>query len=229
MNFLTGNSLPWLSRCPLFAGADAQSVLRLLRAMDARAQQHEDGAVLLRQGQENGRIFIVALGVAVGEHITADGRAVIVNEMAPGDVFGDVLSGSGARSPVQVTARGAGRIISFSLADIFAPCPDCRGVQELLLRNLIGTLSEKYFALNRRVELLLKRTLRARAAAYLLQFDTGGRFIVPHSREEQSRFLGCERSALSRELSNMRRDGLIDYRKNRFLLLDRAALEKLAQ
>jgi Mn-dependent DtxR family transcriptional regulator len=32
-------------------------------------------------------------------------------------------------------------------------------------------------------------------------------------------YLNVDRSALSRELSNMKKEGLIDYRKNRFIIL----------
>jgi Mn-dependent DtxR family transcriptional regulator len=39
-------------------------------------------------------------------------------------------------------------------------------------------------------------------------------------RNAMSNYLNVERSALSRELSRMRADGLIEYRKNHFRLLD---------
>ncbi|RGC24550.1 helix-turn-helix domain-containing protein [Absiella sp. AM54-8XD] len=42
---------------------------------------------------------------------------------------------------------------------------------------------------------------------------------LPLNRNALSEYLNIERSALSRELSNMKKDGLIDYHLNTFKLL----------
>ena len=42
---------------------------------------------------------------------------------------------------------------------------------------------------------------------------------IPMNRNEMAEYLNIERSALSRELSCMKRDGLIDYHNNRFQIL----------
>ena len=44
-------------------------------------------------------------------------------------------------------------------------------------------------------------------------------FLIPYSRKDMADFLGVDRSALSRELSRLKDDGLIDYEKNIFKLL----------
>ena len=46
----------------------------------------------------------------------------------------------------------------------------------------------------------------------------GRSIAVPFNREEMAEYLCVERSALSHELARMKRDGLIEYRKNRFQL-----------
>ena len=47
----------------------------------------------------------------------------------------------------------------------------------------------------------------------------GKAFTVPLSREEMALYLGCDRSALSRELARMKADGLIDYIRNSFKVM----------
>jgi len=44
-------------------------------------------------------------------------------------------------------------------------------------------------------------------------------FEIPFNRQQLADYLSVERSALSNELSKMRRDGLIEYKKSRFTLL----------
>ena len=41
-------------------------------------------------------------------------------------------------------------------------------------------------------------------------------FKIPFSREQMAEYICADRSALSRELSRMKREGLIDYHKNMF-------------
>ena len=45
------------------------------------------------------------------------------------------------------------------------------------------------------------------------------RFRIPYDRQQMADYLGVERTALSKELSKMRADGLIAFRKNEFTLL----------
>ena len=54
-------------------------------------------------------------------------------------------------------------------------------------------------------------------------------FSIPFSRIQLADYLNCDRSALSRELSLMQRDGLLDTFKCSFKLLDPDALRRMVQ
>lgn len=43
-------------------------------------------------------------------------------------------------------------------------------------------------------------------------------FHIPFDRQQLADYLNVERSALSKELGRMKKEGLIDYRKNHFKL-----------
>ena len=45
-------------------------------------------------------------------------------------------------------------------------------------------------------------------------------FAIPYDRQELADYLGVERSAMSAELSKLRREGRIDYHKNQFKILE---------
>jgi CRP-like cAMP-binding protein len=47
-------------------------------------------------------------------------------------------------------------------------------------------------------------------------------FDIPFDRQQLADYLNLERSALSKELGKMQRDGLITVRKSHFVLHDRA-------
>ena len=108
--------------------------------------------------------------------------------------------------------------------------PDGSAARQRLLQNLVRTISDKYFLLSRRVDLLVMKTLRAKVCAYLLsEAEQQGSmtFTIPFSRIQLADYLNCDRSALSRELSLMQRDGLLDTYRSSFKLLEPEALRQM--
>ena len=68
---------------------------------------------------------------------------------------------------------------------------------------------------------MAQRTTRAKLLSYfssVAQKNNNFEFDIPFSRQQMADYLSVERSGLSLELSRMKRDGLIDYHKNHFVL-----------
>ena len=66
------------------------------------------------------------------------------------------------------------------------------------------------------------KTIKERLISFLEEQEitmNSSEFEIPYNREQLAGFLCVDRSALSRELSNMKNEGLIDYKKNWFKLL----------
>ena len=154
---------------------------------------------------------------------TPDGGSVAITLMEPGSLFGDVLSGSSTKSPVTVIAKTDCQVLFVPYQKILHPCARMHGSHFQLMQNLVCTISDKYFALNRRVDLLILKSLRAKLCAYLLDeahragADT---FTISLSRAGLAEYLNCERSALSRELSRMQAEGLLETYRGSFKILD---------
>lgn len=72
--------------------------------------------------------------------------------------------------------------------------------------------------LQNRMEIVGLKSVRAKVTRYLEAFVPrhDQEFTIPFNREELADFLCVERSALSHELSRMKKEGLIDYKKNKF-------------
>ncbi len=43
-------------------------------------------------------------------------------------------------------------------------------------------------------------------------------FLIPYNRQQLADYLNVDRSSMCNELSKMQKDGLIDYKKNHFIL-----------
>ncbi|MEG0750520.1 MAG: Crp/Fnr family transcriptional regulator [Oscillospiraceae bacterium] len=220
-----------ISISALFKGVCERELIRLLDLIGASLESCDEGGFFIMQGDEQPDIFVIVSGGAVGERAAENGKTVTINEFGEGDEFGDLLSGSDEHSPVSVRAHGRCLVLRFSFERLLAPCAGCEVARNSVVRNLVAEASRKYFALNRRLALLLNPSLRGRIAVYLLeQSARSGEdcFSVEHDREGQSRYLGCDRSALSRELSRMKKEGIIEYHKNHFEIRLRLELELIA-
>ncbi len=98
--------------------------------------------------------------------------------------------------------------------------------QVRLLGNIIRILAQKNLFLSKKAEFLSQRTTRQKLLAYLSDMErrTGrSTFRIPFNRQEMADFLSVDRSAMSAELSKLQKEGVLEYYKNQFTLLDGSA------
>ncbi len=217
---------PILRESTLFRGMPDKTLDVLLGRLRPRLQRCEKGALLLLAGYENRELGLVLTGRVHAHKTAPDGAAVLVAVLGPGSVFGDMLAAAGAKSPVTLTAQCETLALRLPYARILEP-PAADEAHFRLLQNLLTAMGERYFALDRRLELLMCKNLRTRIGRWLLgQAEAAGSdtFTVPLTRAALADHLGCDRSALSRELGRMQREGLLETFRGSFRLLDKARL-----
>ena len=219
-----------LHKARLFEGFSDGELARLLAWLSPAVKSCGAGQVLLAAGSGSSDIGVVLAGQIEAAKYTRGGARFTVAGMGPGGVFGDILAGGSVKSPVTVTAAAASRVLLLPAHRLFfESCPQ-PALQRRLLANLAAVIADKYFALDARIDLLLQPSLRRRLAAYLLDAGRGHgeeSFAIPYDRAGLAAYLGCERSALSRELSRMAKEGLIETQRSRFRIPSRAALHGL--
>lgn len=199
-----------LARTALFAGLDRPQLERLVCFLAPRRQRYVAGSVILLAGYEEREIGIVLLGGIEAERTTFSGETLPITRMGPGGVFGDVLSGSHIVSPVTVTATADTEVLFFSHRRLLEEVPGTPPERTVLLRNLVGCISDKYFTLSRRLDLLLTRRLRDRILLFFSQCGADrGPVTLPMGRAQLAAYLNCDRAALCRELSRMQTDRLL--------------------
>ena len=90
-----------------------------------------------------------------------------------------------------------------------------------LRRNLLAETASKFWQLRQRVVYLTEPQLRRRILLFLRdrREETGSDYFrLPYSRQEMAEMLGVNRSALSRELGRMQREGLLEFYRSSFRL-----------
>lgn len=217
-----------LGSCPLFAGIHGPELERLLDCLGAETARYDKNAIVFHAGQPVRACALVLSGAVRAEAVNAAGEHTLMARHGPGALVGDVLmSTPGGVSPVYVIAAEATTVLYLSFRTIMEGCRECCPAHSRLRENLIGEIARKYWAQRQRLRYLSVGSLRRRIAMYLL--DQGdGTFCLGMTREDLADFLCVNRSALSRELGRMKRDGLIDFYRDTFRILEPEQLAKLS-
>ena len=103
---------------------------------------------------------------------------------------------------------------------LFIPCSACVS-QNRLIQNLVIISAGKNLQLSRRSLHTSPKTIRGRLSSYFSQqvsAQRSNKIVIPFDRQQLADYLNLDRSALSKELGKMRKDGLIEYTKNTFVI-----------
>lgn len=219
---MKGTDISLLLSLPLFRGMKQEDLSQFLSDNVYSLSSYPKNSIPIMAGDVIHSIGIVLEGILIGQVDNQNGTSTIINYLEKGSVFGDVLSGSGDSSPVTVYAKTNCRILWLDLNGILNTIHTDK-VYVLFLKNLIQEISEKFFTLNDRVQILSERKLRDRIFKMLniMAVKQGSYSItLPYkTRYDLANYLGSERASLSRELSKMSREGLIKIKKNKVELM----------
>ena len=203
----------------LFRGMDENALESMLRCIGAKNRQAQKGEILLLAGDRPEHIGVVLSGQLHILREDAQGNRALLSTVMPGEVFAEALCCAGVEeSPVTVMAHTDAAILLLPYRRIPRTCPNACAHHAQLIENLLRLTAEKNLLLQSRMELIGLKTIREKVLRYLASFAPSQveNITIPFNREEMANYLCVERSALSHELTKMRRDGLIAYRKNCF-------------
>lgn len=213
-----------LRRCPLFEGIGEDETAGLLSCLGASVRRFARGGMPLLEGQELHTIGIVLAGVLEVAQEDAAGNRHIIGRMGPAELFGETVACAGEPvSPVTVIAVEPAEILDVDFRRLIRPCGNLCSRHTSLIANLLRILAGKNILLTRKMDFLTRRTIRGRVAAYLMAEMRRAEYLefdIPFDRNGMAEYLSCDRSALSRELGRLRADGVLDWHRNRFAVLD---------
>jgi CRP/FNR family transcriptional regulator len=214
-----------LRQAPLFAGLSDEQLARL--AGIARAETLPADATIFLQGDPADAFYLLAEGAVKIVKEFRDGRSATIRHVRPGETFGESVlfndtypAGAETMAVSRLYRLGSDAFRRLTLAE-----------PELGLR-LIATMAQLLVMLNQRVEELLL-PVPARLARYLLDLcseqGTPAHCHLPIAKQELAARLGTVPETLSRTLNRFIRGGLIEVDGGSFQVLNRPALERLAQ
>ncbi len=223
------SALLGLQRIDLFKGLDSFS-LREIAAQCKWTRCRRNEYVIRRDGTDRDVYFVIAGMVRVAA-AAGRGRRITFRDVAAGEVFGEHSAIDGRARFADVLALRESLLASMSPEVFRAILANHASVRERLLRRLTGSVRE----LADRLLELGAQPVQRRIWVELLRFareagiDANAARIQPApTHSDIASRVGTSREQVTRELSQLVRQGLLDRTRGTLVLRDVAALEHLA-
>jgi CRP-like cAMP-binding protein len=216
----------------LFSGLDETDFPKVVSCLNGKLKQYPRGSILLLPGENVRNIGIILSGnVEISRH-DYSGNRIIINQLGYPSMFGEVFVCSGIKkSPFTVTVLTDAKIMLIDFIRIIEDSSNACKFKRTLVTNMLSMLAEKNLALSQRIELMSKKSTKAKLALFLLEAmgaELQSNVSIPYNRSQLADYLGVNRSAMSKELCAMKAMGILDFRKNYFKIFDIKLLSSLA-
>ncbi len=211
-----------LSNAALFSGISENELTILLGCMKAQTKRYEKKEYIRHSGDRLDTIGLVTDGMVHEVQEDFWGRRTIVTTITAGELFGEAITYANNKVlPVALYAARPTEVLHINYRQLITTCSAACSFHTQLIQNMLTILAEKNLQLTEKMAVLNRRTTREKLLLYLSsQARSAGtnRFTIPYNRQELADFLSVERSAMSTELSKLRRAGIIDYNRSDFVL-----------
>jgi CRP/FNR family nitrogen fixation transcriptional regulator len=176
------------------------------------------------EGEPADAVYRVASGVVRSFRVLADGRRQIADFYLPGDIFG--VEAGQRRQATAEAVSDATLIVARRSSLVASEGQEGWGLWRLAMDELARS-QEHVLTLGR-------RSASERVASFLLslaeRLGAGDAVDVPMSRQDIADYLGLTIETVSRTLTQLQMDGVLELRGCRQIrFADRRALEKLSQ
>lgn len=208
---------------PLFKDINEKELDSLLLCLMPIVKSYSKDSIIFAEGEHVSTIGVVISGKV--QIIKEDfyGNRNILTEIAENGLFAETFPFVKVEKlPVTVVAETDCEIMFINHKSITTGCALACGFHTKLIENLLFVIARKNLILNKKIEHFSERTTREKLLSFLFAQEkeaNAKEFDIPFDRQELADYLCVERSAMSNELSKLRKEGILDFNKNHFKIL----------
>ena len=210
-----------LLELPFFSGFTVQELRRLRDLGCMRLDRFQQGTLILQAGSRTHEMGIVVSGRVHIESNDLWGIRSILSNVETGGVFAETYAICGESLMVDAVAAADCEILFLSLLPLLDPTNSRESWHTRLMQRMLRLSTQKNLTLSTRIFCTSAKNVRGRLLTYLSgEAARQGKteFDIPFNRQQLADYLNLDRSALSKELSRMRDEGMLEYRRNHFKL-----------
>lgn len=212
--------LETLRRCGLLSELAKSRQADTVSQLRFQIKQFDEEEMVVLEGEKLTEIMILHSGTIRGEKFHEEGKVDLLHMYQRGEIVGaEAVVSRLKTSPLTYIADSEAVILSVPFRNV----RQSEHANEIIL-PLLRILADDNIKKLYKIETLSKRGLRERILTYLriISRKAGSEYFSIHmDRAQFAQYLCVNRTALSYELNQMKRDGLIDFKKDKFQLLEK--------
>ncbi|MEE1229127.1 MAG: Crp/Fnr family transcriptional regulator [Lachnospiraceae bacterium] len=213
-----------LSQVDMFRAVTKEEFHEIKEHVKWNQKSYKKGEIIFYAGDETDYMGIVTEGSVNIENNDLWGNRSIIGHVEEGEIFGETYALL-ANEPmmVDVIASEKSQILFINLRALISSDNDKFSWQAKVKNNLLIAAVNKNRVLSNRIFQTSPKTIRGKVSVFLTNISIQKKsrnFDIPFDRQELADYLNVDRSALSKELGKMKREGLLDFSKNHFKIKD---------
>lgn len=211
-----------LSKCPLFDGMELSELDSMITCLDSKTIDIAKDNPVFLEGSPARFIGVVLSGTVQVVREDYYGNRSIMAILQPGELFAEAFSFAGLDTmPVSAFAIKDSKVLLLDCRRILTSCSNACHFHSLLMKNLLQGIAQKNLALSRKIRYMSQKSTKEKLMAFL--FDQAKQhgsteFVIPYDRQALADYLGVERSAMSAEISKLKKSGVIDTKGSWFCM-----------
>lgn len=213
-----------LSKIELFQNMSGDQINNLLICLKPKICNYKKGEYVAIAGDTFEGIGVILEGVVMVAKENAAGNRVILAKFQKEHLLGEMVAFTEINVwPATITALEDCSIMFIEPRKIISSCEKACISHTSLILNMLKMISKRAMILNRKVEYLAIKSMREKISTYLLeQYHKTGKttFMIELNRNELADFLNVSRPSMSREIAKMKEEGIIDYYKSSFKIIN---------
>lgn len=201
-----------ISELSLFDKLSEEEIRRSMLCAQAKIETYPKNSYVFQQDDRPERLYFILSGTVLLGQIGALGRQNYVEYLEEGQGFGEVdLFLEHKEYNYFAAARTDVEVLSVSRHFFYSTCVKNCAHHSRIIFNMLCIFAREADKKTKKLYLLTCGTLKQRIAAYLLELADGRKEVeIPMKREDLAAYLNTARPSLSRELSSMHDQGILE-------------------
>lgn len=219
-----------LLKCELFNNINENELKLLLTCLKPLVKAYPKNTIIVRNGERLDSLGIVLEGEASVIKESISGNRILLKNIGTGEMFGEIAAFARQNEwPALVQAITPLTVCFISKNKIIDQCKNACKWHNTLVSNMLGVVSKRALMLSKKMEYISIKTMRSKLCTFIYEQYLKRKtktLTLPMNRQQLADFLNVSRPSMSRELSRMREEGMIDYHLSSVKILD---IEKLKE
>lgn len=205
----------------IFVGISEKNKRKLLKNLGADTLHYKKDQSVIRLFKDDNIINFIVKGNVKVVLNNINGNQIVTEDLYDGDVFSSTINYIDENETDAIVTEDT-EIISMNQQDIIDFKDNSKSYYNMFIKNLFIIMTEKISERNERIQILTKKTIRYRLLEYfeiMRKKNNSLNIYLPYNYIDLAAYIAVDRSAMSRELSNLKDEGFINIKGKKITIL----------